>query len=61
MENKNTQLQEQIESSDLPENAKKALEILDELESFTVSLRKKLMAELRPAGNVVHLKLDDSK
>ncbi|MBM5783206.1 MAG: hypothetical protein FJ368_07305 [Pelagibacterales bacterium] len=61
MENKNAQLKEQVSTSDIPENAKKALEILDELENFTVNLRKKLMAELRPGGNVVHLKLDDSK
>lgn len=61
MENKNFQLQEEISNSELPESAKKALEILDELESFTVTMRKKLMAEIRPGGNIVHLKLDDAK
>ena len=52
-------IKEQIDSGKLPEEAIKALQILDELENFTAELRKKLMAEIRPGGNVVHLKLDD--
>jgi hypothetical protein len=52
-------IKEQIDSGKLPEDAIQALKILDELENFTAELRKKLMAEIRPGGNVVRLKLDD--
>ncbi|MBU6339780.1 MAG: hypothetical protein KGQ36_07430 [Rickettsiales bacterium] len=52
-------IKEQVDFNKLPEEAVQALKILDELENFTAELRKKLMAELRPGGNVVHLKLDD--
>ena len=31
----------------LPDDAKKLLEILDELQNFTANLRKKIMAELK--------------
>jgi hypothetical protein len=54
-----TNIKEQVNTSKLPEDAVAALKILDELENFTAELRKKLMAEIRPGGNVVHLKLDD--
>ena len=52
-------IKEQVDFNKLPEDAVQALKILDELESFTAELRKKLMAELRPGGNIIHLKLDD--
>lgn len=52
-------IKEQVDLNKLPDEAVQALKILDELENFTAELRKKLMAELRPGGNVVHLKLDD--
>lgn len=54
-----TNIKEQVNTNKLPEDAVVALKILDELENFTAELRKKLMAEIRPGGNVVHLKLDD--
>jgi hypothetical protein len=54
-----TNIKEQVNTNKLPEDAVAALKILDELENFTAELRKKLMAEIRPGGNVVHLKLDD--
>lgn len=54
-----TNIKEQVNVNKLPEEAVLALKILDELENFTAELRKKLMAEIRPGGNVVHLKLDD--
>lgn len=46
---------------DLPEEAIELLNIIDEVEEHTIALRKKLMAELRPNGNIIHLKLDDIK
>lgn len=52
-------IKEQIEGSRLPQDAIKALKILDEIESFTAQLRKKLMAEIRPGGNVVRLQLEE--
>jgi hypothetical protein len=52
-------IKEQVDLNKLPEDAVHALKILDELENFTAELRKKLMAELRPGGNVVRLKLED--
>ena len=54
-----TNIKEQVNTNKLPEDAVASLKILDELENFTAELRKKLMAEIRPGGNVVHLKLDD--
>lgn len=52
-------IKEQIEGSKLPQDAIKALQILDDIEGFTAQLRKKLMAEIRPGGNVVRLQLEE--
>ena len=59
MQNPNVKEQQSIDTSDLPAEAVQALKILDELENFTAELRKKLMAELKPGGNVIRLKLDN--
>ena len=56
--NINLALREQIDFNQLPSEALKVLEILDQLEEHTSKLRKNLMLELRPSGNIVHLKLD---
>lgn len=45
----------------LPDEVVEILELIDEVEGHTISLRKKLMSELRPNGNIIHLKLDDIK
>lgn len=60
MNNQNVKDQN-IDSENLPQEALQALKILDELENFTADLRKKLMSELKPGGNLVRLKLDDIK
>lgn len=52
-------IKEQLDPSKLPQEALQALKILDELEGFTAELRKKLMAEIRPGGNVVRIQLDE--
>lgn len=60
MQNPNLKIQES-ELNHLPKDATKILEILGELDNFTSELRKKLMTELKPSGNIVHLKLDNIK
>ncbi len=52
-------IREQIDINKLPKEALEVLEVFDKLEDHTANLRKKLMSELRPNGNVVHLKLDN--
>ena len=59
--NINLALKEQIDFDQLPQEAMQVLEILDQLENHTANLRKKLMSEIRPSGNVIHLKLDNIK
>jgi hypothetical protein len=59
MKNPNAKEQQAIDTTDLPAEAVQALKILDELENFTAELRKKLMSELKPGGNVIRLKLDN--
>ncbi len=57
MQNTNPNAKEQ--EAQLPKEAAKVLEILEELENFTAQLRKKVMAELKANNNLVHLKLND--
>ena len=50
--------QEQTHTADLPEEAVKVLEVLDDLEDFTISVRKKIIAEIRSTSKLIHVKLD---
>lgn len=52
-------IREQIDVNKLPKEALEVLKVFDQLEDHTADLRKKLMSELRPNGNVVHLKLNN--
>jgi len=54
----NLAVREQIDFKQLPQEALKLLEVLDQLENHTSELRKKLMQELKPKGNLVKLSLD---
>lgn len=44
---------------ELSQEAVKMLEILDQIESHTADLRKKLVEELKPKDNSIKLKLDE--
>lgn len=44
---------------ELSQEAVKMLEILDQIESHTADLRKKLVDELKPKDNSIKLKLDE--
>lgn len=52
-------VQEQDNLSNLSKEAVQILDILDQIENHTATLRKKLMSELRPKNEAVHLKLDN--
>ena len=51
--------QEQDNLNSLYQEALQILDILDQIENHTAALRKKLMSELRPKNEAVHLKLDN--
>ncbi len=51
--------QEQDNLNSLSQEALQILDILDQIENHTAALRKKLMSELRPKNEAVHLKLDN--
>lgn len=51
--------QEQDNINNLSQEAMQILDILDQIENHTAALRKKLMSELRPKNEAVHLKLDN--
>jgi hypothetical protein len=61
MNNPNQQLDQQNKAADLSKEVSQILNILDELENFTIELRKKVMAELRTNNNIIQLKLNDIK
>ena len=50
---------EQDNLNSLSQEALQILDILDQIENHTAALRKKLMSELRPKNEAVHLKLDN--
>ena len=43
----------------LSQEALRILDILDKIQDHTADLRKKLIAELKPKNETVHLKLDN--
>jgi hypothetical protein len=45
------------EMQNLSPEAEKVLKILDELQDFTANIRQKIMAELRPDGSVMAMKI----
>ncbi len=55
----NTLTKEQQSISELSQEALQILDILDQIENHTAALRKKLIAELKPKTEAVHLKLDN--
>lgn len=55
----NQAAQEQEHLNNLSQEALQILDILDQIENHTAALRKKLMSELRPKNEAVHLKLDN--
>jgi hypothetical protein len=50
---------EQQSINELSQEALQILDILDQIENHTAVLRKKLIAELKPKTETVHLKLDN--
>ncbi|MBL6664600.1 MAG: hypothetical protein ISQ34_02015 [Rickettsiales bacterium] len=46
---------------ELSHEARKMLDILDQIETHTADLRKKLVAELKPKDSSIKLKLDEIK
>ena len=50
---------EQQNVNELSQEALQILDILDQIENHTAALRKKLIAELKPKTEAVHLKLDN--
>lgn len=57
MEQKQVKIEQEL-IKELSQEAKKMLEILDQIESHTAELRKKLVNELKPKDNSIHLDLD---
>ncbi len=56
----NIELNEESEFfNSLPQDAIQILEIMKKIEDKTAELRKEIMAELFPNGNIIHLKLDN--
>ena len=43
----------------LPIEASRVLELLDDIEEFTISIGKKIMSELNSKGENIHIKLYD--
>ena len=54
----NQLLKEQNNTHHLTKEVAEILEILDQIETRTADLRKKLMSELKTSENTVHIKLD---
>lgn len=54
----NAVIKEQQSINELSQEALQILDILDQIENHTAALRKKLIAELKPKTETVHLKLD---
>ncbi|MAZ80466.1 MAG: hypothetical protein CMP18_01620 [Rickettsiales bacterium] len=42
----------------LPNDAIGIIEMVEKIEQRTIELRKEIMRELRPDGNIIHLKLN---
>lgn len=55
----NAAIKEQFNFNELSKEAMQVIEILEQIENHTADLRKKLMAEIRPASNAIHIKLDN--
>jgi len=55
----NALTKEQQSINELSQEALQILDILDQIENNTAALRKKLIAELKPKTETVHLKLDN--
>jgi hypothetical protein len=55
----NALIKEQQSINELSQEALQILDILDQIENHTADLRKKLIAELKPKTETVHLKLDN--
>lgn len=57
--NANLAVKEQSSIDQLSQEAMQILELLDQIESHTADLRKKLMAELRAKNNAVRIQLEE--
>ena len=51
--------EQDLTKESLSQEAVQILDILDQIENHTAALRKKLMSELRPKNEAVHIKLDN--
>ena len=47
-----------IERTNIPLEARNVLKILNSLEDFTISIRKKIIEEIRSTSKLIHIKLD---
>ncbi len=45
-------------SANLPVEAQNVLKVLDSLEDFTISIRRKITEEIRTTSKLIHIKLD---
>jgi predicted transcriptional regulator len=45
-------------NANLPQEALSVLKVLDSLEDFTISIRKKITEEIRSTSKLIHVKLD---
>ncbi len=52
-------IDQQTNDLKVSKEAKQILEVLNELENFTISLRKKVMEEVNDTNPMVHLNLKD--
>lgn len=46
------------QAAHLPREAQKVLKVLNSLEDFTISIRKKITEEIRSTSKLIHIKLD---
>ena len=47
-----------LRRANLPQEALNSLEVLDNLEAFTISIRKKIAEEIRSTSKLIHVRLD---
>jgi hypothetical protein len=47
-----------VQTAHLPREAQKVLKVLNSLEDFTISIRKKITEEIRSTSKLIHIKLD---
>lgn len=56
--NSNQNFKPDLSQNNLPREAKNLLQVLDNLEDFTIKIRKKLSEEIKSSSELIHIKID---